>query len=147
MDFPSFLIFEKLWINLILYIKKTFLNPFLFIGDFCTDITRLFMLYRTQLYSFVWAPDLTLVHKVAVSVITPCEEIWECLEMRYLCSHMESFMGEQTQISTYGKESLGWISLFKLVTLNFFGKYLETSIFFGKIDPSMNSGRRRAGDS
>ena len=39
---------------------------------------------------------------------------------------------------TYGQESPGWISLFKLVTYFFF-LYTETSIFFGKIYWPINS--------
>ena len=47
---------------------------------------------------------------------------------------------------TYGQESPGWISLFKLVTFLLL-KISRHLNFFGKIGWSMNSGPQRAGDS
>ena len=48
--------------------------------------------------------------------------------------------------SVYVQESPGWIFLFKLVIF-FWLKISNNLNLFSKIDWSMNSGRRRAGDS
>ena len=60
----------------------------------------------------------------------------------YWCLVSTAILGQ----NTYGRESPGWISLFKIFT-SFLLKFFRNRNIFGNIDWSIHSGRRRAGDS
>ena len=62
-----------------------------------------------------------------------------------LVNFLSSVLTNISSLVIHGQESPRWISLFKLVTFQFFENILKPH-FFGKIDWSMNSGQRRAGD-
>ena len=121
--------------------------------------------FRVKLHSFpitiwakrlhVWHPRGILNRNYFLVYSWPLHKI--CKYLRY--TKMFPFFGyhfegelcwffTSTRIwSVYGQESPGWISLFKLVTFLLLLKIYRNFSFFGKVDLSLNSGPRWAGDN
>ena len=98
-------------------------------------------------FSLCWQfPDLTVQYGPHCG-----RHVWNYLNLKIFgkmhVSHTKNVhMYVTHKKCTYGPESPGWISLFKLVTFLLLKIYRKI-IFFGKIDWSMNLGRQWAGDS